>query len=62
MLLLKACPRCRRGDLVVEREEYGLIVDCLQCGYVGDLPAVRRFIATSVVAQAAPEREKVAAA
>ncbi|OGO49965.1 MAG: hypothetical protein A2148_07635 [Chloroflexi bacterium RBG_16_68_14] len=58
MLLLKTCPRCRRGDLIVEREEYGVVVDCLQCGYVGDLSAVRRFMTTSTVAHRLPERER----
>jgi hypothetical protein len=30
MLILKSCPRCRRGDVVVDQEE-GLY--CLQCGH-----------------------------
>lgn len=45
MMLLKGCPRCQRGDLVVDREVYGFVVSCLQCGYAGDLStAYWRFI------------------
>lgn len=50
MFLLKACPRCRRGDLIIGREEEGAIVTCLQCGYSADfraeqpeLPSTARF-------------------
>ena len=32
MLLLKACPHCRQGDLIVGHEEDGPVVTCLQCG------------------------------
>lgn len=41
MLLIKGCPRCMRGDLITGDEEYGPIVTCLQCGYVGDWDRVR---------------------
>lgn len=34
MIFLKACPRCR-GDIVLERDEYGRYTSCLACGYVG---------------------------
>lgn len=37
MLLLKACPRCSRGDVVVDRDIYGWNVLCLQCGFMVDL-------------------------
>jgi len=56
MLLLKACPRCR-GDLIVEPDHHGPIVDCLQCGYLGDLHALRRWVAAPLVIRAAPKRE-----
>ena len=62
MMLLKACPRCRRGDLVVEREEYGLIVNCLQCGYIGDPSTARRSVARTVVTRASLRPDKVSAA
>lgn len=62
MLLLKACPRCRRGDLVVECEEYGLIVHCLQCAYIGDLLTARRSVASTVATRASLRPDKVSAA
>ena len=37
---LKCCQRCR-GDLAKERDQYGEMVFCLQCGWHGDvLPAI----------------------
>ena len=60
MMLLKACPSCHRGDLVVEREAYGFVVSCLQCGYAGDLSAVYwKFIRPG---SAVAERENASAA
>ncbi len=32
MLWLKGCPRCR-GDLYEERDQYGYVVACFQCGH-----------------------------
>ena len=37
MLQLKACPRCG-GDLNTNRDLYGNYAECLQCGYMKDLP------------------------
>lgn len=37
MLLLKTCPRCREGDVVVDRDIYGWNALCLQCGFMADL-------------------------
>ena len=37
MLLLKTCPRCRGGDVVVDRDIYGWSALCLQCGFMVDL-------------------------
>ncbi len=34
MLLLKTCPRCREGDVVVDRDIYGWNALCLQCGFM----------------------------
>ena len=59
MFLLKSCPRCRRGDLIVEHDEFGVVVDCLQCGYAGDERSVQRSVSMSPVMQAAPQHEKV---
>ena len=33
---LKSCPRCRRGDLCIERDDASWYAWCLQCGYAGD--------------------------
>ena len=37
MLDLKSCPRCR-GDMHTNRDMYGPYKECLQCGFVEDLP------------------------
>ena len=39
MLNLKSCPRCK-GDVRVDRDEYGWYEECIQCGYVRDLKSV----------------------
>ena len=36
---LKSCPRCK-GDLVLERDQWGWYEQCIQCGYLHDLPEV----------------------
>jgi hypothetical protein len=33
MYWLKACPRCQ-GDLREEKDIHGVMVTCIQCGYV----------------------------
>ena len=35
-VLLHECPRCR-GDLVFDRDIFGMYLECLQCGWVLDL-------------------------
>ncbi len=37
MWLLKGCPRCR-GDMELDRDEYGWYERCIQCGHLRDLP------------------------
>ena len=37
MLRLSNCPKCKRGDLVLDRDHYGWYEYCIQCGYVRDL-------------------------
>ena len=37
MLFLKCCPRCK-GDVYVNKDTYGLFMECLQCGFSKDLP------------------------
>jgi hypothetical protein len=36
-LRLKSCPRCR-GDLALELDHWGWYEQCIQCGYLHDLP------------------------
>ncbi len=33
MVVFHACPRCGRGDLITERDEFGPYWRCLQCGH-----------------------------
>ena len=37
MVWLKSCPRCERGDLMLEAEREGWSINCLQCGYSKDV-------------------------
>ena len=37
-LLLKACPRCERGDIYRDRDQHGEFWQCVQCGWMRDLP------------------------
>ena len=39
MLRLKSCPRCK-GDIRLDRDQYGWYEECFQCGYVRDLKKV----------------------
>ena len=39
MLFFKCCPRCK-GDIYVNKDAYGLFMECLQCGFAKDLPGV----------------------
>ena len=39
MLKLKSCPRCG-GDMRIDRDQYGWYEECIQCGYLYDLPSV----------------------
>ncbi len=38
-LKLKGCPRCK-GDVIVEVDQWGWYENCIQCGYLHDLPNV----------------------
>ncbi len=37
MVMLKSCPRCVTGDVVLDKDMYGHNVQCLQCGYMRDV-------------------------
>ena len=44
MLLLKSCPHCLQGDLIVEERQDGVVAECLQCGYTADEQAVQWWL------------------
>lgn len=33
----KSCPKCRTGDVVLEKDKYGWHIQCIQCGFLKDL-------------------------
>jgi len=37
LLRQKSCPRCKTGNVSVDRDQYGWYEYCIQCGYVRDL-------------------------
>lgn len=37
MLWLKACSRCKTGDVELVKDHYGWFLACVQCGYVRDV-------------------------
>jgi len=37
MLKFMYCPRCKRGNIALDRDKYGWYEYCLQCGYLQDL-------------------------
>ena len=41
MMRFKNCPRCK-GDIQLDRDYYGWYEQCLQCGYMRDLPRVEQ--------------------
>jgi hypothetical protein len=40
VLKRKSCPRCRTGDVGVDRDHHGWYEYCIQCGYVRDLISI----------------------
>ena len=34
MMRLKSCPKCKTGDIALERDAYGCYMRCLQCGFL----------------------------
>lgn len=40
MFIGKSCPRCK-GDVWVDRDEYGWYKQCIMCGYMRDLKDIR---------------------
>jgi Zn ribbon nucleic-acid-binding protein len=40
VIRLKSCPKCKTGDLAIDRDHHGWYEYCIQCGYVSDLISV----------------------
>jgi hypothetical protein len=40
VLILKSCPKCKTGDIGVDRDHYGWYEYCIQCGYMRDLVSI----------------------
>ncbi|NQT31921.1 MAG: hypothetical protein HQ588_06265 [Deltaproteobacteria bacterium] len=40
MLRPKSCPRCKTGDVGVDKDHHGWYEFCIQCGYLRDLIGV----------------------
>ncbi|MGD9116671.1 MAG: hypothetical protein PVJ61_05790 [Dehalococcoidia bacterium] len=37
MIRLKSCPKCKTGDVTIDRDHHGWYEYCIQCGYQSDL-------------------------
>ena len=37
MLQLKACPRCSKGDMTVDKDRYGWFRQCILCSFIEDI-------------------------
>jgi hypothetical protein len=53
-LRIRACSRCKNGEVFLDRDEYGWYECCLQCGYSRDLPSLAQPVANE-----SREKEKV---
>ena len=54
-LELKACPRCK-GDMIGDRDIYGVYRECLQCGHMEDIATPSKLLSVPV----ARDRKRVA--
>lgn len=54
MIWYKSCPKCGRGDLLLERDLVGYYRQCLQCGYMQDLVKEQTPKARPVLVSATP--------
>ena len=45
MILFKSCPKCMTGDLIKSRDMFGEYLECIQCGFMKDLPAPAQSVA-----------------
>ena len=39
VMKLKSCPRCK-GDVMLDRDQYGWYEQCMQCGYLCDVKSI----------------------
>ncbi len=37
MIKLKSCPKCKTGDVTIDKDHHGWYEYCIQCGYMSDL-------------------------
>jgi hypothetical protein len=59
---LKACPRCKAGDLKEEADPFGRYIACVQCGHILNvMQETELWAGTPEAEKAAAEREPVAA-
>ena len=40
VIRLKSCPKCKTGDLAIDKDHHGWYEYCIQCGYTSDLITV----------------------
>jgi ribosomal protein S27AE len=40
VIRLKSCPKCKTGDITIDRDHHGWYEYCIQCGYTSDLISV----------------------
>ena len=52
------CPRCKKGELFIDRDLYGWFESCLQCGYTRDLPEIARPVQGQIVEEKEKAPEK----
>jgi len=45
IIWFKACPRCKLGLVLLEKDIYGQHIQCLQCGYMKDVHDEREALA-----------------
>ena len=54
MVLFRSCPRCDKGDIMLEQGRDGCRVKCVQCGYATDTD--NQYEATKMLAESLSRR------
>ena len=57
MMYLKSCPKCR-GDMYLEKDNYGTYRQCLQCGFIRDLDVPAPMVAQTQEVEVEPARRR----